>query len=241
MGKRHLAACCAVAALFFTSCQDFFTTSLASSLARNPADLVPNVTASNAAALAAQVASDPAASLIVLDGLAAVIAAASDEQQPALVALALGVASNASGVGGALLQSTGSLADLLMNGDFEDESVQEDLFAIVDSAIAGLGTLSDTAATLVSILTGTSASIDDIAATASADDLAMAAVVLLAASAADAGGVADYVDYLGTSPALNATEQLAADLAEAAAAKYAAEGGTGPLADLLAALNLTGA
>ncbi len=241
---RTAAALCAAFAL--ASCQDFFTTSLAEPLARDPADLIPTVTAGNAAELAAQVSNDPDASLVVLDGLETAIASASAAEVPALVALALEVTSNASGVGGALLESAGPIADLLMNGDFSDTSTQTDLFAIIDDSIAGLDNLGGSADTLTSIITDLTdggSTLADITATASADDLAMAAVVLLAneASSSSYSGVEDYVDYLGSSPSLSASEQLAADLAEAAAAKYAAEGGTGPLADLLSSLNLTGA
>lgn len=231
------------AAFLSMSCQQFFTTSVAATLARDPASLVPAVSSTNAAELAAAVSDDPDASLVVLSGLEDLIAAAPAEEQAELAALALDVASNASGVGGALLTTVDSLAGILTGGDLSDPETLDGLFTTIDEAIAGLGNLGDTSTSLVAILSGTTATIDDIAETATAEELAMAAIVLLSANAQnDAGGVAGYVGGLDpNSSSLSASEQLAVDLAAAAAAKYDAEGGTGPLASILSSLNLTGA
>jgi hypothetical protein len=231
------------AVLAFSSCQQFFTTSLAKVLARDPADLVPAVTTGNAQELADSVKSDPDASLAVLDGLTSLIAETTDaEEQKTLVVLALEVSTNASGVSGAMLENAGSMATLLTNGDIEAN--KDDLFAIIDDTLAGLDNLSESSTSLLNIFTDTSLSVAAVAETASAEEMAMAAIVLLSDSASTSGGgVSAYVDQLGATPTANLTEkeQLAMDLAEAAAVKYAEEGGTGPLADILAALNLTGA
>ena len=185
-GSKYFVA--AAACLALASCQQFFTTSLAKPLARDPASLIPAVTASNAKALADTVADDPAGSLVVLKGLADVVASAPPAEQPALAALALDVAANASGVGSALLESTGEIADLVTGGNLSDPATQDKLFDAIDNAIGGLANLGDSAETLTTILTGTSATIGQIAENATADELAMAAIVLLAANAKDSGG-----------------------------------------------------
>lgn len=226
------------------SCQNVFTTSLAKPFARDPASLVPKVTAKNAANVAAQVENDPDASLEVLEDLSSLVANSSGTKQTELVVLALNVSSSASGVGGALLQKVDPIADLLKDGDFNDDATQDELFAVIDSALSSMDNLSDSASTLEDILNTPGVTVDSIKDTATADEMAMAAIVLLSNSASSGGGVSTYVDTLGTNKTngtLTASEQLAIDLAEAAAAKYQADGGTGPLADVLDALNLTGA
>jgi hypothetical protein len=224
--------------LSFASCQEFFTTSLASSLARDPADLVPTVTEKNAAELAELTSGDADASLILLDGLTAVIADASAAEKVDLAVLALGVATSASDLESTLLESSSDLLNLLTAGTLDDVAV----YALVEDALSGLGNLSESAAALTAIFTASGApSINAIAATASAEDMAMAAIMLLSSAAsADSGGVSSYIGAFDpTSVTLTATEQLAVDLATAAATKYAADGGTGALADMLSTLNLT--
>jgi hypothetical protein len=233
--KRILSAFgAACLGLFFFSCQQFFTTSLAAPLARDPADYLPAVTAENAADLAAEVEGDPDAALVVLEGLEDLIADADLSEQADLLALALDVASSASGVGDALLANAGDILSLV-----QDETLDADeLFAIVDDAIGSLDNLEESAAVLAALLSG-GTTIDDIAAESNPEDLAMAAIVLLSSEAAAApGGVEGYLDTFDPNGALTAEEQLAVDLATAAADLYAAEGGTGPLADILDALGL---
>ncbi|MFA6508743.1 MAG: hypothetical protein WCT14_21775 [Treponemataceae bacterium] len=230
----------AISAVFIlASCQQFFTTSVAAPLARDPASLVPAVTSANAATLADEVANDPDASLAVLSGLEDLIAAAPASEQAALAALALDVASNASGVGGALLESADSIAGILTSGDFSDST---ELFAAVNTAIAGLDNLSESASSLVSIFGSTSATVDEIAANSTADELAMAAIVLLAANASThTGGVSGYVaDLDGTgSGTISPSEQANADLAAALAQAAIDSGASGTLASILGMFNLT--
>lgn len=231
-GRMALSACCI--SLLITSCQQFFTTSLAAPLARDPSDFLPAVTADNAADLAAEVEGDPDAALVVLDGLEELIADADADEQAELIALALDVASSASGVGDSLLANAGDILSLV-----QDETLDSaELFTIVDDAIGGLDNLAESAATLAALLGG-GTTIEDIADESNAEDLAMAAIVLLSAEASTApGGVEGYLDSFDPSGTLTAEEQLAVDLATAAADLYAAEGGTGPLGDILDALGL---
>jgi len=67
----------------------------------------------------------------------------------------------------------------------------------------------------------------------------MAAVTILAAQAQASGNVTTYINSFPASPTAGTPEALAAALATSAKTKYAAEGGTGSLADILSALNLT--
>jgi hypothetical protein len=239
----YLAAACA-AVVSLSSCQNFFTTSLGEVFARDPEDLVPKVTASNAEEVAETVKSDPDASLAVLESLSELVSKASTTEKKAeLATLALEVSANASGVSGAFLDTFADKTDLLKDGDFENEDTKAELFSVIDDALSGLDNLDDSAENLETILTS-GVSVDTVKETASADQMAMAAIVLLSnnATSTGTGSVSDYVDELGDKDVAERSESetLAIDLAEAAKAKYAAEGGTGPLADILNALNLTG-
>jgi hypothetical protein len=219
--------------LFLGSCRQFFTTSLAPWAARDPASLIPPVTTANIQDLLEQSANSPDQSLALLDKIKDALATASAEDQAVLQAAALSAASNASGVATSILSNAGDLLNAMESGQ------QSDIISVVSDAIAGLSNLASTATVLADILPapGTPA-FDDFVAQASPEDLAMAAIVLLAAEAQASGGVEHYItQFPPTSP--NTTESLAVALAGAAAASYAASGGTGQLADILAGLHLT--
>jgi hypothetical protein len=213
----------------FGSCRQFFTTSLAPWAARDPASLIPTVTTGNVDDLLEQSANNPDQSLALLDKIADAVAKASAADAAVLQAAALEAASNASGVATAILANTGNLLEALDNDD--------DIIPIVSTAIAGLSNLAEAATLLESILPDPSdtTAFNAFVAEASPEDLAMAAIVLLAAEAqASPGGVEVYIEnYTSTSGT------LAVELAKAAAAAYTASGGTGPLADILSGLNLT--
>lgn len=228
--------------LLFASCQKIFTTSLGEMFARDPADLIPKVTSSNAAELAEKAKGDPDSSMEVLNGLVGVIASAPAEKKADLVALALGVSSSASGIENTILKEGDSLMNILKNDDLTNPAVKDQVYGIVSDALGGLSNLDESSTTLVKVLSAPGApTIDQIAASSSAEDLAKAAVLLLSANAAKAsGGASGYIEnFSPSSTTLTPSESLAVDLAQAAATKYKAEGGTGPLADLLGTLNLT--
>ena len=234
-----------VIGLAFLSCQNVFTASLAKPFARDPSSLVPKVTAGNAAKVADQVKADPDASLEVLTDLSTLVLNATGTKKTELAVLALDVSASASGVGGSLMQTLSQKenTDLLKDGNFDDPETKTKLYAAIDNALAGMNNLGDSASALEDILTTPGVSVDTIKETASAEQMAMAAIVLLSNNASSGGGVSTYVDTLGSTADadLSASEKLAKDLAAAAAAKYEAEGGSGPLADVLKSLNLTGA
>ncbi|WP_304225179.1 hypothetical protein, partial [Gracilinema caldarium] len=215
------------------SCRQFFTTSLASWAARDPASLIPPVTASNIDDLLAQSANSPAQSLALLDSIADALATASASDAAVLQAAALQAASNASGVATSVLSNAGTMLETLQGSG--------DIIPVISDAITDLTNLAPSAELLAAILpaptdtTAFNAFVDQ----ASPEELAMAAVVLLAAEAQASGSVENYISTFDPSNPASEAETLAVALAEAAATAYATSGGTGPLADILAGLNLT--
>lgn len=220
-------------ALIMGSCKQFFTTSLAPWAARDPAKLIPPVSTANIDELLEQSANNPDQSLALLDSINDALATASDADKAVLQAAALTAASNASGLANSLLSNAGALLDAQKSGG--------DIIAVVSDAIEDLANLASTALLLAKILPDPSDTnaFDAFVAQASPEDLAMAAIVLLAAEAQAAGGVEDYINNFNPDSPSSDSEALAVALAKAAATSYAASGGTGPLADILAGLNLT--
>jgi hypothetical protein len=222
--KKLLLSCFA---LFFFSCTDFFTTSLASWAKRDPSSLIPPVTTGNVKELIELTESDPDMSLALLKNIDSAGA------NPDLQAAALQVAANASGLGTAILQHTDDINNI-------NENNAKD---IVIDALNGLSNVAETGTVLGQILPDPSstepadiAAWDNFVAASSAEDLAMAAAVLLAAEAKNAPkGASDYIeDFDPTTPA-TPTEKLAISLATAAKDKPSTGGF---LEDLLKGLNL---
>ena len=204
-------------AVFFASCTDFFSTSWASWAARDPDSLVPTVTPGNVDELIALAENNPDLSLAVLKKIRDASKKASGTDKQKLQNAALEAAVNAAGLGQAVL---GVAKDL---GSLEDDAKD-----IVIDAINGMDNLDAAASILAEILAG---GFD--ASTADPNDLALAAVVILAAEAKKApGGIDDYIDHFQDTP-LTPVEQLAVDLALAAKDNV-----SGPLKDLLDNLNL---
>ena len=219
-------------ALVVGSCRQFFTTSLAPWAARDPASLIPLVSTANIDELLEQSANNPDQSLALLDSINDALATASDADKAVLQAAALTAASNASGLATSVLSNAGALLNAQESGG--------DIIPVISDAIEGLANLADTATLLADILPDPSSqSFHDFVAQASPEDLAMAAIVLLAAEAQTVGGVENYIESFNPGSPSKDAETLAVALAEAAATAYATSGGTGPLADILAGLNLT--
>lgn len=223
----------AVLSFFPLSCKQFFSTSLASWAARDPSSLVPSVSASNVNELIDQSANNPALALEVLKGIQSAASGASGQDLITLQVASVTAASNASGLGTAILQNAGNIVDSLSG------SSSTAVVDLVSNAVSGLTQLAPSGSALVAILPSPSdaAAYNAFVAQAAPEDLAMAAVTILAAQAQASGNVTDYINNF--SPAVGTPEYLAAQLATSAKTKYAAEGGTGPLADILAALKLT--
>jgi hypothetical protein len=212
------------------SCTDMFTTSLGSWAARDPDSLVSEVTAHNVRDLV-EASQDPAYSLALLKKIWVSSAASFGPDKAALQTAALQTAANASGLTNSLLSLIGDLKD------FDDAAM---IKTKVEAAIYGAVNLPESAAVLSALLPdpGDASSLNLLSLFSDSPDLAMAAVVLLAAEARAYGDTSAYIGAFNASAPGTRGEQLAVQLATAAAAKYAAEGGSGNLTDILGALNL---
>jgi hypothetical protein len=211
--------CIAIFGLFF-SCTDVFTTSLGTWAQRDPSSLIPKVTKSNVQELIALTENSPDQSLALLYGIADAA-----NGNPALQAAALQAAANASGFGAALLKHAGNIDEIDQNnaGDYVADAIKD---------MSNLGEVSDV---LLSTLPNpASPAWNDFVESASAEDLAIAAAVLLAAEAKKSGDPAAYIS--ASPPAIPSDAfNLAEDLATAAAGTYT---GGGFLNDLLDGLGL---
>lgn len=226
----------------FTACGAFFTNSLAEGLARDQSKLVPDVTTDNIDELVDQAEGNPELAVAILAGIEDAMSEATPAEAAVFRAAAVELASTASGVGTAVLNDAGTILDTLENGDLDDPTVKSDLISDIATALDGLSNLDETVGSLLAILptAGDTASINAFIVNATADDLGMAAIVLLAAQAAASPlGTSAYLGaFDSTSTTLNPAEKLAVSLAAKAAAKNEAEGGSGVLTDLLEVLNL---
>ena len=213
--------------LLGSSCTGFFSTSLAAWAKRDPHSLIPPVNAGNIDELVNNlfIADDPDLSLALLENIDAAMDDASDEDKEILQNAALEVAVNASGLG---LAAMGLLDDL--------DSVQDDPKSAIIDAINGADNLEASSELLCSILEG----YDPYNENVSPEDLAYAAIVLLAAEAKKAenepGGVDGYIDDFANRSPNPGAEQLAIDLATAAL--DGAGDTSGPLWDTLRDLGL---
>jgi hypothetical protein len=191
------------------------------------------VTTDNIDDLVSQSEGNPDMAAAVLNGIEDAMAGASAAEQAELRAAAVNLASTASGVGVAILNDAGTILENLDGAD---------VVSNISDAIGGLSNLDSTASTLVAILPSPDDTVafDAFVAQATADDLAMAAVVLLADKATSSSdGTEAYLNGFDSSAATSPQELLALKLAESARAKNTAEGGGGTIGELLDALNLT--
>jgi len=109
------------------------------------------------------------------------------------------------------------------------DSLEDDPKTVIMDAISGMDNLEEAASILADILSG-----DFDPSTADPNDLAMAAIMLLAAEAKKApGGAEDYMDNFDPKAPLSPTEQLAVDIAKASKDNV-----SDTMKDLLESLNL---
>jgi hypothetical protein len=204
------------------SCSDFFTHSLAEWAQRDPGSLIPEVTPGNVGELIRLSENNPGMSLEVLKG----IAGSGKKSDPAMQAAALQAAANAADIANSLLKNISDMASGSMDSD-ASRSVMID-------AVGDMQNLADTRAALLSILPVSvppdPADYDGL----DPADLAVAAMVLLAAEARRTGDVAWYIDSI--SPG-SGTGNLAVIQAMAQSSKSRYTGG-GFLGDMLDNLNL---
>ena len=200
-----------VLAVFLTSCTDFFSNSLAPWAARDKSRLIPTVTAGNVHQLVELAECDPDLSLELLKGISSAVNGASPEDAARLQAAALAAAQNAIGGAAAIISGTGSLTSI--------ENYADGKQAIID-AINCMQNLQEVAALLLDILPkpGTP-EFDDFVNNASAADLALAAIIIIAAEA-QKHGEENWEDYINSfnqpGSSQNPSEDLALALALAA-------------------------
>ncbi|MDR1287066.1 MAG: hypothetical protein LBK08_05615 [Treponema sp.] len=197
----------AVLALF-SSCTGFFSTSLASWAQRDPASLVPAVTAGNVNSLIDKAAGDPSLSLAILNRIREPAAAALGGEKAVLQAAALRAAVNAA-----------APARAVLNHIDEDTEVDSGNAAGLFNLIIGdLKNLPQTAWALRGILPAVflpgNSEFDTFLAVSDPYYLAMSAAVLFADDAARSGNSASYVSGYaspGASPLAEALAQAAMD------------------------------
>jgi hypothetical protein len=220
------------AAGLLASCTDFFSSSLAPWAARDPASLIPPVTAGNVQDLIAQAENDPNLSLTVLRRIKEAKAKASGEELSRLQASALTAAVNATGLGSSLLSKAGEITSVI--GDAEKAK------GLVVSAINGMSNLAETSELLGDILPapGDDGAFQSFVDAADSESLVMSTAVLLAAESQKHGDAEEYIENFDPQQTLTPSERLTVDLAEAAVVKIEDEGAQGPLGDVLSGLNL---
>jgi hypothetical protein len=200
------------------SCSDFFTHSLAEWARRDPGSLIPDVTPGNVAELIRLSENDPDMSLEVLKG----IAGSDKKSDPAMQAGALQAAANATDISNAMLKNISDIT-----GGMDSETSK----SVMVDAIGDMHNLEDTAAALLQILPASSNPADynglDPA------DLAVAAMVLLAAEARQSGDASSYIDTIDSST--GGTLDVIKAMAQSAEERYT---GGGFLGDILDNLNL---
>ncbi|GHV94773.1 hypothetical protein AGMMS50293_10930 [Spirochaetia bacterium] len=210
------------------SCSQFFSTSLAPWAARDPASLIPPVTTGNVNELIEMAENDPDMSLEVLKRIKDAAQNADSDKAGDLQAAALKAAANASGIGSALLQQAGNISELMDNAD--------NAIDLIVDVLNSMNNLNAAGDNLVEILpTPGTSEFDAFVAKSSADDLAIAAAVLLAAEAKSVSDSKDYLDSFdgsGTGPQV----ELAIALAKAADTKGMELSSS--LKDILGGLNL---
>jgi hypothetical protein len=234
MGAGRALLCAGLVALF-SSCTDFFASSLAPWAARDPASLIPPVTSGNVDELVKSAENNPDLSLELLKGIEKAARDAKGGEKSDLQAAALKAASNASGLGSALMHEAGNIAEIMENKDNAPH--------LVAGILENMGNLTETGAVLSAVLPepGT-AEYDAFVKKSSADDLAVAAAILLASEAKSQDSSEDYLSSFDSSDpgALSESELLAVELAKSALAKEGDSGLSGRLKEILEGIHLLG-
>jgi hypothetical protein len=155
---------------------------------------------------------DPDLSLEVLKGIDKALEDAGDDEKSTLQAAALEAASNASGMGTALLHQAGNIAEVLENTDNAGK--------LVADTLEDMDNLTETSEVLMNILPepGTP-EYAAFAEKASADDLAMAAALMLAAEAKEKQDSEDYFNSFDPGASASPRESMAVELAKTALEK----------------------
>jgi hypothetical protein len=215
-----------LASLVFVSCTDFFTTSWGKWAARDPASLIPNVTASNVDELISMSENNPDLSLEVLKKIGKASGSSSGGDKAKLQNAAITAAVNASNLTNVLMNNVSNVSSLKEAEDVKD---------LMTNTLNSMDNLTSASDTLTGILAQDTAFTDS----ASADDLAMAAALILAGEAKKAGDLDVFSNHVSGSATTGTPVGLAEDLATKAKEKYeAGENSASPLKDLLTQLGL---
>jgi hypothetical protein len=220
--------------IFFVSCTEIFSTSLAPWAVRDPSSLIPPVTAANVNDLIIQTENNPDLSLSLLKKIRDAGRTASGAELGKLQAAALEAAVNATGLGNSLLTTAGEISSV--TGDAEKAK------GLVVEAINGMSNLAETGALLNEILPkpgGSPAEFQAFTDNTNSENLVMSAAVLLAAESQKHNDVNGYIENFDVNQPLTPNEQLTVNLADAAFEKIEEEGTQGPLGDILSGLNLS--
>jgi hypothetical protein len=211
--------------LVFVSCTNFFTTSWGEWAARDPASLIPTVTRDNVDKLVSDAENNSDLSLEVLKGIGKSVENASGEDKTKLQNAAVTAAANAANLTNTLINNVPNIANLEKPEDVKD---------LVTSTLNSMNNLTPTADALTGILAQDT---DAFVNSASAEDLALAAALILAGEAKK-GGDAIFTDPTTATipPESQAVVDLAEKLAVAALDKQPADGETSNLLDLLTEL-----
>jgi hypothetical protein len=216
--------------LLFVSCTDFFTTSWASWAARDPSNLIRNVSAGNVDEYITMAENNPDLSMEVLNGIGGAIGSASGEDKTKLQNAAVTAAVNASDLTNTLMNNVAEISNLENADDVKD---------LIAGTLNDMNNLTPASDALTAILPdpGDTEAFDAFTASASAEDLAMAAALILAGEAKKSGEEI-FTDY--ETAAIPPESQHAVDLAEALAVaaldKQPAGGENSNLLDLLTKL-----
>jgi len=213
--------------LFFCSCTDFFSTSWGKWAARDPSKLIPPVTIDNVYDLL-DMATTPDLSLELLKKIGDAVEKSKGDEKAKLQAAAVEAAANSVGLLQTLAGATGALTNI-------DEDNAKD-FAI--KTINGMPNLDEASDALFKLLnSGDSDDFDNFIDNATAEEIALAAVLILAGEAKKNQDDMDkYIDEFFDDPSPQA--ELALLLAESLVDKGKVEDVPGPLRDILEGLNL---
>jgi hypothetical protein len=219
--------------LSLLSCMDFFTSSWAPWARRDPASLIKNINTGNVHQYITDAEADAALSLEVLKGIKDALGNAGPGDAAFLEAAALKAATNAAGLGPALLNSlsdTGKISEAA-----EDPAKAK---ALIIDAIGKMSNLEETRNTLLEILPppGTPEFTLFVAAS-DINALALAAAVLVSAEAhSHPGGAGNYVDSFTGSGGVSPAEKMAHALSLSAIQKYDNSGAEGIVKEILTQL-----
>ncbi|HCC38252.1 MAG TPA: hypothetical protein DEQ14_11970, partial [Treponema sp.] len=154
--------------------------------ARNPDNVVPNVTVGNVKELVSETGSNPDLSYSLLKKIQDTVDGANANDTAVLQSAALGAAANATGLGPVILNQAGDIINALSDNDKAQD--------LIVKTLNDMQHLEDTGSILTAVLPEPDTpEFTAFVEQASADDLAIAAAVLLAGQAKQQGDSGSYL------------------------------------------------